>query len=49
MAFDLEPTVAVAVHGKVKQKEKMKQLVEKELPNTTVVIPEPYEPIKLFL
>ncbi len=39
MAMDTNPTFAVAVHGDKKQSKKFKDLVEHELPDTTVVIP----------
>ena len=43
MAMDMKPTFAVAVHGNKKQRQKFKDLVEHELPNTTVVIPQENE------
>jgi L-ascorbate metabolism protein UlaG (beta-lactamase superfamily) len=39
MAMDIRPAFAVAVHGKDEQHQKFKDLVEHELPETTVVIP----------
>jgi L-ascorbate metabolism protein UlaG (beta-lactamase superfamily) len=39
MAMDMKPTFAVAVHGEDHQHRKFKELVERELPETTVVIP----------
>lgn len=39
LALDLEPHVAVAMHGKLAQMDKFKALVKKELPETTVIIP----------
>lgn len=39
MAMDMRPTFAVAVHGEDHQHRKFKELVERELPKTTVVIP----------
>jgi len=38
-AHDLKPAVAVAMHGSPAQMNKFKDLVERELPNTTVMIP----------
>ena len=38
--LDLKPHAAVAMHGKVAQMNKFKTLVKKELPDTTVIIPE---------
>lgn len=38
--LDLKPRVAVAMHGKLAQMNKFKTLVKKELPDTTVIIPE---------
>lgn len=43
MAMDTKPTFAVAVHGDKKQRKKFKDLVEHELPDTTVVIPQENE------
>jgi L-ascorbate metabolism protein UlaG (beta-lactamase superfamily) len=39
MAMDIRPSIAVAVHGKDEQHQKFKELVEHELPETTVIIP----------
>ncbi len=39
MAMDMKPTFAVAVHGDDEQHQKFKDLVEYEVPDTTVVIP----------
>ncbi|UCG04232.1 MAG: MBL fold metallo-hydrolase [Candidatus Heimdallarchaeota archaeon] len=47
MALDITPKVAVATHGKKAQMKKFKTLVEKELPDTEVVIPEKNELIKM--
>jgi L-ascorbate metabolism protein UlaG (beta-lactamase superfamily) len=38
--LDLKPRVAVAMHGKLAQMNEFKALVEKDLPGTTVIIPE---------
>ena len=43
MAMDLKPTFAVAVHGDDEQRQKFKDLVARELPDTTVVIPQENE------
>ena len=43
MAMDTKPTFAVAVHGSKVQRRKFKGLVERELPDTTVVIPQENE------
>ena len=42
-ALDLKPSVAVAMHGNPAQLNKFKGLVEKDMPDTTVIIPEKYE------
>lgn len=39
-ALDLKPRVAIAMHGRLAQMSKFKMLVKKELPDTTVIIPE---------
>jgi L-ascorbate metabolism protein UlaG (beta-lactamase superfamily) len=43
MAMDTEPTFAVAVHGNKKQRQKFKDLVAHELPDTQVIIPQENE------
>jgi L-ascorbate metabolism protein UlaG (beta-lactamase superfamily) len=47
MALDLQPSIAVAVHGNKKERELFSKLVAKDLPDTRVVIPKPYNPVKL--
>ncbi|MFX1475640.1 MAG: MBL fold metallo-hydrolase [Promethearchaeota archaeon] len=49
MAQDIQPRIAVAVHGNQKERVLFSKLVGKDLPDTRVVIPEPYNPIKLAL
>jgi L-ascorbate metabolism protein UlaG (beta-lactamase superfamily) len=39
MAMDTKPTFAVAVHGTDEQRQKFKDLVQRELPETTAIIP----------
>jgi len=39
MAMDIRPTFAVAIHGVEQQRQKFRELVTHELPDTTVVIP----------
>jgi L-ascorbate metabolism protein UlaG (beta-lactamase superfamily) len=39
MAMDIRPTFAIAIHGDDKQRQKFKDLVEYELPDTQVIIP----------
>ncbi len=39
-SVDLKPSVAVAMHGRLAQMNKFKTLLKKELPDTTVIIPE---------
>lgn len=40
MAMDMKPTFAVAVHGETEECQKFKDLVERELPDTKVIIPQ---------
>lgn len=40
MAMDMKPTFAVAVHGDTEERLKFRDLVERELPDTTVIIPQ---------
>ena len=47
MAMDIKPTFAIAVHGSQESNKKFKGLVERELPQTTVIIPKVNELIKL--
>lgn len=47
--LDLRPKISVAMHGNIKQMRKYKELAEEALPEIRVVIPTPYEPIKLTL
>ncbi|UCE29024.1 MAG: MBL fold metallo-hydrolase [Candidatus Bathyarchaeota archaeon] len=42
-ARDLKPRIAVAMHGNSAQMNKFKNLVEKEMPNTTIIIPKKYQ------
>ncbi len=42
-ALDLKSRVAVAMHGNPAQLKKFKGLVEKDMPDTTVIIPERYK------
>lgn len=49
MALDLNPKIAVATHGTKEQMIKFKQLVERDLPETAVVIPRKFEAKKLTL
>ena len=41
--IDLKPSVAVAMHGKPAQMNRFKDLVKKDIPNTTVIIPKKYD------
>lgn len=47
MAIDIKPTFAIAVHGDEEQRQKFKDLIERELPDTTVVIPRVNELVTL--
>ena len=49
MALDIKPRIAVGVHGNKKERELFSKLVAKNLPDTRVVIPKPYNPVKLEL
>jgi L-ascorbate metabolism protein UlaG (beta-lactamase superfamily) len=40
MAMDMKPTFAIAVHGETEERQKFKDLVERELPDTKVIIPQ---------
>jgi len=41
--MDLKPSIAVAMHGNAAQLNEFKDLVEKDMPDTTVIIPEKIE------
>ena len=47
--LDLKPKVAVAMHGTPTQMNKYKKIVEKRMPDTSVIIPKKYEPKKVTL
>ncbi|MFW9806362.1 MAG: MBL fold metallo-hydrolase [Candidatus Thorarchaeota archaeon] len=47
MAMDIEPTFAVAVHGESQECQKFKELIERELSDTSVIIPRVNEMIML--
>lgn len=49
MALDIQPRIVVAVHGNKKERALFSKLVGKDLPDTRVVIPNPYSPVKLEL
>jgi hypothetical protein len=49
MALDLKPKVAVAIHGSASQNSAFEKAVREKVPETTVVIPEPYKPKKVAL
>lgn len=49
MAMDIKPKVAVAIHGSAAQSNEFKKRVEEKIPETTVIIPEPYKPEKVVL
>lgn len=48
-ALDLNPKVIVAMHGRSSQMKKLKNLIEKRMPHTSVIIPEEYTPQQLTL
>jgi L-ascorbate metabolism protein UlaG (beta-lactamase superfamily) len=49
MVLDVEPKVAIAMHGTKRQMEKFKTLTNKELPDITVIIPLVNKPTKFNL
>ena len=49
MALHIKPKVAVATHGTDKQMKRFRDLMQNEMPNVEVVIPEKFKPIKLKL
>lgn len=49
MTLDLTPSIAVAMHGTKTQTQKYKKLVESELPDTKVLLPEKYSLTSLTL
>jgi L-ascorbate metabolism protein UlaG (beta-lactamase superfamily) len=49
MACDVRPQVAVAMHGDQGQLQEFRRLIERELPGTRVVTPEPCELVRVSL
>jgi len=49
MAADVRPQVAVAMHGNLAQLKEFRRLVERELPGTRVITPEPCELVRASL
>jgi len=49
MALDSRPKVAVAIHGSGGQSKEFEKGVKKQMPETTVIIPERYKPKKVTL
>lgn len=49
MALDVRPKVAVAIHGSKGQSKEFEKEVKKQMPETTVLIPELYKPNKVTL
>jgi L-ascorbate metabolism protein UlaG (beta-lactamase superfamily) len=49
MACDVRPQVAVAMHGNLGQLQEFRRLVERELPGTRVITPEPCELVRASL
>jgi len=49
MALDLKPKVAVAIHGSVGQNRAFEKGVKEKMPETAVIIPERYKPMKLTI
>lgn len=45
-AQDLKPSVVVAMHGSPDQLAKFKRLIEKDMPDTTIIIPERYRTVR---
>jgi L-ascorbate metabolism protein UlaG (beta-lactamase superfamily) len=42
MASDLKPSVVVAIHGSSSQSKDFENRIKGAMPNTTVIIPEPF-------
>lgn len=49
MTLDLNPKVAVAIHGSSAQNSEFEKSVQEKMPKLKVIIPEPYKPKKIFL
>ena len=47
MVMEIQPKIAVAVHGSERQRRKFKALVESEVPSTTVIIPHKNQLVRL--
>ena len=48
-ALYVKPKVAVATHGTARQMKKFKELMKRDMPNTEVVIPSEFKPIKVMV
>jgi len=44
-----KPKFAIATHGTERQKLKFKELMKREMPNTEVLIPKEFEPVKVMV
>ncbi len=49
MIMDLQPKLAVPIHGRKQQMKQFKVLMEKVLPDVEVIIPEKFKPIKISI
>jgi L-ascorbate metabolism protein UlaG (beta-lactamase superfamily) len=49
MVADVKPQIAVAFHGENREHKKFEKLVNKNLPDVKVVVPQPYVPQKLAI
>ncbi len=49
MALDVQPKIAVAMHGNQSQLRKFRRLVQRKMPGTQVLIPEPCELLRINL
>jgi len=49
MALDVRPKVVVAIRGSGGQSKEFKKGVKRQMPETTVIIPERYKPKKVTL
>lgn len=47
MVADIKPQYAVAFHGEEREHEKFAKMVSKKIPETSVIVPQPYAPQKL--
>lgn len=49
MALDIKPNVAVAIHGSKRQNREFEKEMKKQMPETTVITPDKYNPVKVTI